>query len=70
MRGRKPKPPQFNVIDGGFGAARPPTCPAHLNPSGKAEWKRLARELFRKGIIGGGRSLRTCRILPGLWPLG
>ena len=52
MRGRKPKPPQFNVIDGGFGAARPPTCPAHLNPSGKAEWKRLARELFRKGIIG------------------
>ena len=28
-----------------------PTCPAHLCPSAKAEWKRLARELFLLGIV-------------------
>jgi P27 family predicted phage terminase small subunit len=28
-----------------------PTCPAHLSPTGKAEWKRLAHEMHRLGII-------------------
>lgn len=28
-----------------------PTCPAHLNPTAKAEWKRLAQEIYRLGII-------------------
>ena len=59
MRGRKPKPTNLLVIsgDGGSGsrARKPansiPTCPAHLNPSAKAEWKRLAQEMHRLGII-------------------
>jgi P27 family predicted phage terminase small subunit len=37
---REPKP-----------ACSMPTCPAHLSPTGKAEWKRLAREMHRLGII-------------------
>lgn len=52
MKGRKPKPREFTVIDGGFAKAKPPTCPAHLNPTAKTEWKRLAQELFRKGVVG------------------
>jgi P27 family predicted phage terminase small subunit len=62
MRGRKPKPAQLRVIEGGNddgrGAAytgpKAPTCPAHLNPSAKAEWKRLGQQLFVRGIIGEG----------------
>ena len=62
LRGRKPKPAQLRVIEGGNddgrGAActgpKAPTCPAHLNPSAKAEWKRLAQQLFVRGIIGEG----------------
>ncbi|MDB5506403.1 MAG: Terminase [Devosia sp.] len=57
MRGRKPRPNTLNVIDGGIGRRvagkpRPPTCPSHLNPSAKTEWKRLAPSLFPRGIIG------------------
>ena len=59
MRGRKPKPTALQVVDSGTTYARaregkPPTCPAHLSPSAKAEWKRLARPLFERGIIGDG----------------
>jgi len=62
MRGRKPKPAQLRVIDGrgddGRGASyarpKPPTCPAHLNPTAKAEWKRLASGLFARGILTEG----------------
>jgi P27 family predicted phage terminase small subunit len=62
MRGRKPKPTHLKVLDGNPGR-RPlnirepkpersmPTCPAHLCPSGKAEWKRLARHLYDIGIV-------------------
>lgn len=62
MRGRKPKPTRLKLIDGNPGK-RPingrepqppsaqPTCPAHLNPSAKAEWKRLARDLNRIGLL-------------------
>ena len=59
MRGRKPKPSNLLVIDGGNSEggkrSRPanslPTCPAHLNPSAKAEWKRLASEMQRLRIL-------------------
>jgi len=52
MRGRKPKPNIFKVIEGGAGRSKPPTCPAHLNPTAKAEWKRLCQPLFLRGVVG------------------
>lgn len=62
MRGRKPKPTVLKLIEGNPGrrpikGAEPkpssdvPTCPAHLGPSAKAEWKRLARDLNRVGLL-------------------
>jgi P27 family predicted phage terminase small subunit len=59
MRGRKPKPTHLMLVPGRPGAAsagtqlRPkiPTCPAHLCPSAKAEWKRLARQLQELGLL-------------------
>ncbi|SEN72617.1 phage terminase, small subunit, putative, P27 family [Loktanella fryxellensis] len=62
MRGRKPKPTTLKLIEGNPGRrpindAEPkprggvPTCPAHLGPSAKAEWKRLARDLNRIGLL-------------------
>jgi P27 family predicted phage terminase small subunit len=62
MRGRKPKPTRLKLITGNPGkrplnAREPkpaigvPTCPAHLNPSAKAEWKRLARQMHVLGMI-------------------
>ena len=62
MRGRKPKPTALKLIDGNPGkraingrepqppSAQPP-CPAHLNPSARAEWRRLARDLNRIGLL-------------------
>jgi phage terminase small subunit len=62
MRGRKPKPTALKLIEGNPGkrplnAGEPrlgvavPTCPAHLCPSAKAEWKRLARQMHTLRII-------------------
>ena len=62
MKGRKPKPTHLKIATGNPGKrplnsrepkAEPdlPTCPAHLLPSAKAEWKRLARELYSLGVI-------------------
>ena len=62
MRGRKPKPTHLKVLEGNVGhrrlnsdEPRPglaiPTCPQHLCPAAKAEWKRLARQLSRLGIL-------------------
>ena len=56
MRGRKPKPMHLRVLDGKAGRTpRPPrqlpTCPSHLCPSAKAEWKRLARQLYDIGVV-------------------
>ena len=62
MRGRKPKPTKLKLIEGNPGrrpinGAEPkppgdvPTCPAHLGPSAKAEWKRLARDLNSIGLL-------------------
>lgn len=62
MRGRKPTPTRLKVLHGNPGK-RPirgdepkppgslPTCPAHLSPSAKAEWKRLARSLNKMGVL-------------------
>ena len=62
MRGRKPKPTALKLIEGNPGRrpindceprppADPPSCPAHLAPSAKAEWKRLARDLSGCGLL-------------------
>lgn len=62
MRGRRPKPSALKLRDGNPGKRRLnmfeprperaiPTCPAHLMPTAKAEWKRLARELDALGIL-------------------
>ena len=62
MRGRKPVPTAIKLANGNPGK-RPlnprepkpvtsiPTCPAHLMPTAKAEWKRLARYLHDLGVI-------------------
>jgi P27 family predicted phage terminase small subunit len=62
MRGRKPKPTSLKMLEGNpgrrplnAGEPRPqrkiPTCPAHLCPSAKAEWRRLAHQLHTLGIL-------------------
>ena len=62
MKGRKPTPTGLKLASGNPGkrplnAREPhpapdlPTCPSHLLPSAKAEWKRLARELHDLGVI-------------------
>lgn len=62
MRGRKPKPTALKLIEGNPGkrpirGAEPrppnsqPTCPAHLSPTAKAEWKRLAQALNGIGLL-------------------
>lgn len=62
MRGRKPKPTALKLVDGNPGKRsitgrepRPPsdkpTCPAHLSPTAKAEWKRLAGVLNEIGLL-------------------
>jgi P27 family predicted phage terminase small subunit len=62
MRGRKPKPTRLKLIEGNPGK-RPitgrepkppsaqPTCPSHLSPKAKAEWKRLAASLNGIGLL-------------------
>ena len=62
MRGRKPKPTALKLLEGNPGR-RPirggepqpprnqPTCPAHLSPTAKAEWKRLAQSLNKMGLL-------------------
>jgi len=62
MRGRKPTATALKVIHGNPGKRplnrhepRPgvavPTCPSHLNPSAKAEWRRVARQMAVLGMI-------------------
>lgn len=56
MRGRKPTPAHLKLLHGNPGKGGPnpgeassqrraPTCPSHLCPPAKAEWKRLATQL-------------------------
>jgi len=62
MRGRRPKPTALKLREGNPGGRalnrrepKPvisvPSCPAHLSPSAKAEWKRLAHQLETLGIL-------------------
>jgi P27 family predicted phage terminase small subunit len=62
MRGRKPKPTHLKLLDGNPGKRtinssepqpklRPPTCPSHLCPPAKAEWKRLATQLTALRVL-------------------
>jgi P27 family predicted phage terminase small subunit len=62
MRGRKPKPTALKLIEGNPGK-RPingvepkppnsvPSCPSHLSPTAKTEWKRLAQALNQIGLL-------------------
>ncbi len=61
-RGRKPKPTATKRREGNPGRrplnerepkleARVPSCPRHLDAVAKAEWKRVAGLLFKKGVI-------------------
>jgi P27 family predicted phage terminase small subunit len=63
MQGRKAKPPELKLLSGNPGH-RPidldagihppveiPKCPAHLSTEAKTEWKRLAPQLERLGLI-------------------
>jgi P27 family predicted phage terminase small subunit len=62
MRGRKPTPTSLKLLHGNPGhrpirgeepkpPASQPTCPAHLSPTAKAEWKRLAQSLNTIGLL-------------------
>lgn len=62
MRGRKPKPTALKIREGNpsrrpLNAHEPkppkalPRCPAHLSPTAKAEWRRLARTLNEMGVL-------------------
>ncbi len=62
MRGRKRKATVLKLIDGNPGKRpinghepRPPgtmpTCPAHLSPTAKTEWKRLGKILNEIGLL-------------------
>lgn len=62
MRGRKPTPTALKLLHGNPGhrpirgdepkpPASQPTCPAHLSPTAKAEWKRLAQSLNAIGLL-------------------
>src|SRR3954453_8502352 len=62
MRGRKPNPTHLKLLHGNpskraLNAPEPkperraPTCPSHLCPSAKAEWKRLAAQLTALRIL-------------------
>jgi phage terminase small subunit len=62
MRGRKPTPTHLKLLHGNPGKRsinqnepaaklRVPTCPSHLCPAAKAEWKRLASQLMILRIL-------------------
>jgi phage terminase small subunit len=62
MRGRKPTPTHLKLVRGNPGrrplnraepkpAAGMPTAPAHLSTEAKTEWRRVAPELYRLGIL-------------------
>ncbi len=62
IRGRKPKPTREKKLRGNPGKRRLnqreakadpciPSCPKHLNAHAKAEWKRVAEELYQAGLL-------------------
>lgn len=63
-RGRKPKPTHLKLVTGNPGKrklneseAKPaphlPTAPPHLSKEARAEWDRLAEQLYRAGLLSG-----------------
>src|SRR3970040_350941 len=61
-RGPPPKPDRLKVLAGNPGkrplkkaqakpAAKGPTCPEGLSPEARAEWRRVAPELVRRGLL-------------------
>lgn len=64
MRGRKPKPTNLKLLEGNPGkrplnqnepkpAPIAPKCPSFLSKSAKAEWRRIAPQLERLGLLTG-----------------
>ena len=60
MRGRRPRATALKLLDGSLDprSAREvtpprtrPSCPAHLTPTAKTEWKRLATVLHDLGLL-------------------
>jgi P27 family predicted phage terminase small subunit len=62
VQGRPPKPTSLKLIEGNrgkrpinMGEPKPPskipTCPSHLSPTAKAEWRRLVRLLCDLGML-------------------
>ena len=62
MRGRKPKPTALKVLEGDPGKRAlnidepqppdgKPSCPTHLLPVAKAEWRRLCSVLHEMGVV-------------------
>jgi P27 family predicted phage terminase small subunit len=62
VRGRKPTPTHLKLLHGNPGkrplnpnepapGIKPPTCPSHLCPAAKAEWRRLASQLTLLRIL-------------------
>lgn len=60
--GRKPKAPMLKLLQGNPGKrplnkqepqvpARMPQCPKHLHGEARAEWKRLAPQLYELGLL-------------------
>lgn len=61
-RGRPPKPTALKALEGNRGKRKPradepkpkikiPTCPTWMPAAGKAEWKRIAKELASLGLL-------------------
>ena len=60
MRGRRPKATALKLLDGTLDRRSTrellpprtrPSCPAHLTPTAKTEWKRLATVLHELGLL-------------------
>jgi P27 family predicted phage terminase small subunit len=61
VKGRKPKPVGLKLLAGNPGrrplpkqpsfGAKPPSCPAHLDATAKAEWRRIVGMLATAGVL-------------------
>jgi len=62
MKGRKPRPTQIKILEGEKNKNRinrrepkphpgRPTCPDHLSPAAKSEWKRIVPQLEEMGRL-------------------
>jgi len=62
MKGRKPKPTVLKIIEGNKGKRKlntqepkprnpKPRCPIHLSKAARSEWRRLAHDLHRIGLL-------------------